>query len=129
VEYDEETELTRYVWDHFSSLMTDFERRVGSAIVGRMKAAASGNTPIGRMLNERWGHTGDPQVNSALADGAEAFRRRVCRRVLAERVDEVFITRCRQCGCVARTPRARQCFWCGFDWHSPPPIESKSDDC
>jgi hypothetical protein len=32
VGYDEPTELTRYVWDNYPMLMTDFERRVGSAI-------------------------------------------------------------------------------------------------
>jgi hypothetical protein len=53
----------------------------------------------------------------ALADGVEVFRRRVCRRVLAERGAEVFVNRCPTCRRVVRTPQARQCLWCGFDWH------------
>lgn len=29
MEYDEEAELTRYVWDYCGHLMTEFEQRVG----------------------------------------------------------------------------------------------------
>jgi hypothetical protein len=36
--------------------------------------------------------------------------------VLAERGAEVFVNRCPRCRWVVRTPQARQCFWCGFDW-------------
>lgn len=55
-----------------------------------------------------------------MPDGPEAFRRRVCRRILADAAGEVFVNRCPRRGKVVRTPRARQCFWCGFDWHQPP---------
>lgn len=116
MEYDEDRELTRYVWDHFSDRMTDFERRVGLAIIGRQKAAHAGAN-IAHLLSVKWGHTDDPEVNAALADGPEVFRRRVCTRVLAEGVEEVFVNRCPRCDLVVRTPRACQCFWCGFDWH------------
>jgi hypothetical protein len=116
MEYDDATELTRYIWGHYQSLMTDFERRVGVAISARLKAAPSSPT-MARVLNERWGCAGDPAVEAALAEGPEAYRKRVCRRVLAEHGAEVFINRCPNCGRVVRTPQARQCFWCGHDWH------------
>jgi hypothetical protein len=118
MQYDEDSELTRYVWEHYRPLMTDFERRVGSTILGRAKAASVDSSPaLARMLSERWGAAGDPEVENALAEGAEAFRRRVCRRLLGEHGSEVFINRCPSCGRVVRTPGARQCFWCGHDWH------------
>jgi hypothetical protein len=117
MEYDEDRELTQYVWEHFSHRMTDFERRVGRAIRGRQKASNAG-ADIFHLLAVRWGQTDDPEVNAALADGPEAFRRRVCSRVLAQAGGEVFVNRCPRCNGVARTPRARQCFWCGFDWHT-----------
>lgn len=117
MEYDEGRELTRYVWEHFQHRMTDFERRVGRAIIARQKAAKAGRS-VARLLAVRWGLTDDPEVNAALADGPEEFRRRVRSRVLAEAEGEVFVNRCPQCARVVRTPQARQCFWCGFDWHS-----------
>jgi hypothetical protein len=128
MEYNEDRELTRYVWDYFQNRMTDFERRVGLAIIGRQKAANAG-ADAAHPLMARWGLTDDPEVNAALANGPEDFRRRVSLRVLAEAGDEVFVNRCPQCSRVVRTPKARQCFWCGFDWHSPPgPLSGEGAD-
>jgi hypothetical protein len=40
MEYDEDRELTRYIWDHYGRLMTEFEWRVGRAIIGRAKGGS-----------------------------------------------------------------------------------------
>jgi hypothetical protein len=117
VEYDEDTELTHYVWEYCTSFMTEFERRVGKAIIYRMKAKTSDHPMITRKLDE-WGHVGDLHIDAALADGPEVFRRRVCERVLTEYGSKVFIHRCPKCNRVLRTSKAQQCFWCGADWHS-----------
>ena len=116
MQYDDEVEQTRYIWGNCTHLMTDFERRVGRAAAAREKAAALTGEAMKRMLSQRWGLAGDPDVDSALSDGPEAFRTSVCRRILSERGDE-FINRCPRCRRVVRTPAARQCFWCGHDWH------------
>jgi hypothetical protein len=116
IPYDEDAELTRYIWAHGTHLMTDFERRAGRAAAAREKAAALNNQTIARMLTQRWGLCGDPDVELALSGGAEAFRRSVCRRILSERGDAI-INRCPRCDLIVRTPAARQCFWCGEDWH------------
>jgi hypothetical protein len=118
VEYDEDAVLTQYVWDYYQMLMTDFERRVGFAILGRMKAADTGNPQVARLLKERWGAVSDPEVEAALAEGEEAFRRRVRQRLFSEHGDDIFINHFPRCRRVVRTPRARQCFWCGWDWHN-----------
>lgn len=116
MDYDDDLELTRYVWDHFALLMTEFERRVGRAIIGRWKATHAG-VPPSHPLWTRWGATDDPAIEAALADGSEVYRRQVRIRLQAELGDEVFVNRCPACGRVVRTPKARQCFWCGHDWH------------
>lgn len=116
-EYDEDRELTRYVWDHYQRLMTEFECCVGRAIIGRAKAAASESEQMAEALNRVWGAVNDSEVEAALAEGPEEFRRRVRDRLLSECAADVFVNRCPNCGRVVRTPQARQCFWCGFDWH------------
>lgn len=116
MDYDDDSELTRYVWDHFSDRMADFERRVGKAIIGRVKGART-IAPLSHMILVRWGRTDDPEINAALADGPDVFRHRVRTRVLAEAADQLFVNRCQRCQRVVCTPRARQCLWCGFDWH------------
>jgi len=72
---------------------------------------------VAEFILRRHGIAGDQEAAAALADGAETFRRSVCRRVLADHEAEVFVNRCPSCGRVVRTPRAKQCFWCGQDWH------------
>jgi hypothetical protein len=116
-DYDETAVLTHYVWEHYQHLMTDFERRVGAAIIARTKAAASSSEDVGRLLNKRWGAEGNPEIDAALSHGHEVFRRRVCERVLTDNGGEVFVNRCSRCARVVRTPKASQCFWCGHDWH------------
>jgi hypothetical protein len=116
VEYDDERELTRYIWEYYQTLMTEFEQRVGWAHLAEGKAAA-GHPGVAQFILRRHGIAGDAEAELALANGVEAFRQRVCRRVLAERGAEVFVNRCPKCHRVVRTPQARQCFWCGFDWH------------
>jgi hypothetical protein len=116
--YDDEVELTRYVWAYYQHLMTDFERRVGRAILGRAKAAAAADSPVmARTINERLGAVGDPAIETALANGPDDYRRQVCKRLMTEYADTIQVKRCPQCARVVRTPRARQCFWCGNDWH------------
>jgi hypothetical protein len=118
VVYDDERELTQYVWTHFQHLMSDFERQMGRAIRGRAQAAAVDSEPLATMLNTRWGRAGDPEVEVALAEGADIYQKRVRDRILSEYGSEVFVNRCPKCRRVVRTPLARQCLWCGADWHS-----------
>jgi hypothetical protein len=42
---------------------------------------------------------------------------REVRRILGEHTATHRINRCPRCHRVVRTPLARQCFWCGHDWH------------
>jgi hypothetical protein len=117
-EYDDDRELTRYVWDHYQRLMSDFEWRVGRAIFHRAKFGTAGHPEAATAAHRRWCEVGVPEVEAALLDGPEVFRRRVRDRLLSERGSELFVNRCPRCSRVVRTPQARQCFWCGCDWHS-----------
>src|SRR5262249_33724063 len=115
-EYDDEAEVTRFVWDHYQRLMTAFERRVGAAIIGRLMAASASGAMAAGIL-EKLGEVGEPEIEAALAEGLESYRRRIARRLLQERGPELNLNRCPRCNCVTRTPKARQCFWCSHDWH------------
>lgn len=116
-EYDEDLVLTNYVWDHFRSLMSTFELQVGSAITWREKSARYENPKTVAKMRKHFGGADDPAVQAALSDGPEAYRRKVRDRILREHTAQVFINRCPKCQRVVRTPKAKQCFWCGHDWH------------
>lgn len=116
VEYNEEAELDRYVWDYYSQLLSDFELRVQRVHRTEHKAADA-SEPMARALRDRWGCGGDAEVGAALADGWESFRSAVRARLVREHAADLVINRCPACHCVVKTPLARQCLWCGHDWH------------
>ena len=114
--YDDWAELAHYILINHSSLLSPFEQRVESAAMARVKfAACEPGSPVKGKLEAQC-QFGDAEINSALAAGLEAFHRSVARRILVEYRD-LQINRCPQCNCIVRTPNARQCFWCGYDWH------------
>lgn len=117
MEYDEDTQLTRYVWNHCTQLMTELELRVGRAITGRSKAANAKSPKYADVIRDRYGEMNDAEINAALSEGAEVFRRRVRDRILTEHETGAFVHRCPSCKRVLCTPLAQQCFWCGLDWH------------
>ena len=114
--YDDDLELTDYIWHNYAHLRTDLETRAGNAAIAERKAqAASGQ--IANVLRNKWGIASDPRFAELLKDGLDEFRRRVRDRILADSADEVVINRCARCQCIVATPRAQQCLWCGHNWH------------
>lgn len=116
-EYDEEKVLTDYVWTYYWSLMTEFERNTERALYWQaMSRLNKWTVEKERSCQQHFGHKGDPAIMEILTD-PETYRRRVCRQLIAERGEEVFINRCPKCGKIVRTPKARLCLWCGYSWH------------
>lgn len=56
----------------------------------------------------------DEDVREALSEGFEPFLEKVKQRMQSRKLA---INRCPACEKVAQTPKAKQCFWCGHDWH------------
>jgi hypothetical protein len=113
--YDESSVLTDYVCAHCAPQMNDFERAGLKVVFAREKAANSESVRVREMILERWIDQADPEVEAALANGPDEFRRAVRDRVLRDHPEVV--NRCPKCRRVVRTPRAKQCRWCFHDWH------------
>lgn len=47
----------------------------------------------------------------------ENEKKRIAELILKDYSNEVFLNNCRKCGKLARTPFAKQCRYCGHDWH------------
>jgi hypothetical protein len=114
--YDEEAELTEYVWHNYSHLLSKREYLAATAILADQKAESS-SPRLAEALKRNWGSASDPQFADFLAGGNELFRKRVRERILGDCANEVFINRCAKCDRIVATPRAKQCLWCGHDWH------------
>lgn len=115
-EYNEENALTGYIWGHYQRLMTEFEREVGQAIIGRQKATNTDSERMAAKLNQHMGRIDREDINQALAEGTDTFRKRVRDRILLTYPTEVLINRCPKCQRIVRTPVARLCTWCGHTW-------------
>jgi hypothetical protein len=114
-EYNEDREFGKYVAEHYSRYHTPLEERVAIAILAASKEAI-GNPDFAKILRKKHKLDSDPEVVRELADGADAFRLRVAERIVREH--GIVVNRCPRCKRVVRTPKAAQCFWCGFDWHA-----------
>ncbi len=58
----------------------------------------------------------DEKTNALAALGKEKLRETVAQRLLKDHGNEL-LNFCPRCEKLARTPLAKQCRYCGFDWH------------
>ena len=112
----EKTELEQYIVIHYHELLTIEEKAAYKHHLTTLKAENSQNAKYGEMLMNKWGTT-NPEALELLEGGYESFKRKVATRILNEVPDKVFINNCPKCGELARTPKAKQCRFCGHDWH------------
>jgi len=117
IEYDDENVLTKYVWEFYLHLATPLEQKAGWAVIGDDVAKIKGRDALRDFFWKKHRLAEDPEVMALLADGIDAFRRRLAMRLLRDFPQELFVNRCPRCNRIARTPKAKQCPWCFFHWH------------
>jgi hypothetical protein len=111
-----------YAINYYGHLMTKPEKRAYSQLAGTMKATMgrSGLQAQREARSDgkfsRW-LCNDPEILRLTRDGYESFVQRTADRILAESREKVFLNCCPRCHELARTPKAQQCRFCGFDWH------------
>lgn len=116
-------ELACYLVRYYPNFMTDVERCTYSHLAGTMKSTMGRDDPAAQReaMNHRSFHrmpTSDPEVLALSKDGMLSFRAQTAARILADHQKELFLNCCPRCQELARTPTAKQCRFCGFDWHS-----------
>lgn len=117
LEYDEDRVLGNYICGNYGSLMTEFECKVEMAFLVSSKIEhMNPNSPVRIKMEQKFSTASEPEVAAVVAAGLVSFRRAVTKRLLEQHPTEVFVNRCAKCSCVVRTPKARQCFWCGYSW-------------
>jgi hypothetical protein len=95
--------------------MTDDEKL---ALKYHMYTYKSEDNPVMRKLMADKGWISEqPEIKEFLKDGYEEFELNVAKRIIAQSPDKVFLNNCPKCKKLARTPYARQCRHCGYNWH------------
>lgn len=105
-------DLTRYLLQHYRHLLTADERDL---LAHDEWFVVGGPDDPDRLGLAR--ESAPPELRQRVARGREALYREIVSRVLQQHATEVVINRCPVCEGVCRTPRAKQCWQCGHDWH------------
>jgi len=59
--------------------------------------------------------TEDENILNLLKNGIDEFEKRVAIRI--DEQNEIDYNNCPNCGKLTRTPKAKQCRFCNYDWH------------
>jgi rRNA maturation endonuclease Nob1 len=120
--YDEEQELYRYASSFKYDLMTPLERRAERLAMFREKARDTDSPGIRKMLLKQMDAEADKEALRLIGDdleGVRKFQAQVATRIDGEIAKgRLLIHRCPACNRIVKTPLARQCLWCGHDWHA-----------
>lgn len=116
-------ERAQYILCFYAHLMTPNEKRASrhleatsKAMKGRTDAIAqselrSSSRKLRTFLSD------DPEVLRLTGGGWEPFAAQTAERIFTEHKSEIAFNCCPRCGALAKTPKARQCRRCRFDWH------------
>jgi hypothetical protein len=116
--YDDRVALRAYVLKYFPHLMSPLERRVTEYIAPIVSDAKDSKIRhLYVFLENRDGHVDDEAVLRAFHTPYHERIANAVERILELRRDEIRENRCDKCHRLARTPIAKQCLWCGHDWH------------
>jgi hypothetical protein len=113
--YNEDQTLQRYMADLVRFFITDLEQRALNLAIAREKAK-SNDWLRGRLPG--WLARESNEVVLASERGCRVIQEQIRNRIEQEhREGKQTVNRCPACGRIAHTPFARQCQWCGHDWH------------
>lgn len=57
----------------------------------------------------------DKEILKLLENGIDEFRKKVAERI--DTTNSLNYNNCPKCNKLTRTPKAKQCRYCGYDWH------------
>lgn len=110
------SDQAKYVFQNYGHLMNERERLAYKHISTTLKSK-NADEGVAKML--RRSLSSDPELLELAAEGYDSFVIRTAQRIMSDHPNEVFLNSCSKCKALARTPRARQCRACGYDWHEP----------
>nr|WP_319570184.1 hypothetical protein [uncultured Draconibacterium sp.] len=110
-------ETAKYIINHFGQYMTTIESQAWRHYSSTLKLADNENHALRKMYFKKGWLSNDSEVLNLLKDGYDKFEKNTADRILTENKNEIFLNTCPECGQLARTPKAKQCRHCGYDWH------------
>ncbi|WP_146589050.1 hypothetical protein [Posidoniimonas polymericola] len=116
-DYHDDTALRWYLNAYYPHLFSDEERCVIAIAVLRNKQSHR-ETPIDHAKDDIESYiNGSDRIRQIIEGDIESYLDDAARRIISQKREDVFINRCPACQRIVRTPVAKQCLWCGHDWH------------
>lgn len=114
-----DNETAKYIINYFFNLLTSEEKMAirHTNSMYKLDHSISDNSNMTKMYHEKGWLTSDQSVLDLLKEGYDKFELNVANRILNQNADKVFLNNCPKCNKLARTPHARQCRYCGYNWH------------
>jgi hypothetical protein len=111
-------ETANYILINYWELLTLSEKR---ALKHHRHSLKLQDLPDGELrtkmyLRNQW-LSNEPEILKQLDGGYVQFTLNCAERIFRGNPDKVFFNLCPKCEKLARSPLAKQCRFCGFDWH------------
>jgi hypothetical protein len=107
-------DLIDYIYFYCGSFQTKEEMLAGKSILYNTKGLSPKTLDF--IKSKGW-FSDEERIQAMIADGFEALKERVAIRIYQQHKDELNLNYCPKCNKLARTPQAKQCRFCFFDWH------------
>jgi hypothetical protein len=110
-------ELIDYIFDHCWQYRSELEKKAINHHIGTLKFGNRKNLHP-KLIEVRDRHiTTDKDALDLLKNGYRKFIENTATRIYKDHKAELDLNLCPECGKIARTPKARQCRFCCYDWH------------
>lgn len=114
-------DTAKYIVCYFSELLTNSERAAIKHTHSMIKLDVeeierNSNSTLLNIYKKKGWISEDIEILNLLKDGYDNFEIRVAERIMSEHSKEVFLNNCPNCNKLARTPQAKQCRFCSFNW-------------
>ena len=106
-------ELIDYIYKYHKEYFNDLESKAMNHYITKMKFKNYENTPsdFKKLL------TNDEEALKLLKKGYKTFIKNTSKRIYREHKHKLDLNLCPQCHKITRTPQAKQCRFCSYDWH------------
>jgi hypothetical protein len=111
-------ETAKYIITYFFNLLSDKEKFAWKHQSSILKLEDNDNPNLLEMYKRKGWITNDKEVLDLLIFGNDQFELNTAKRVLEKYPDKIFLNKCPKCNKLARTPNAKQCRFCDYNWHN-----------
>jgi len=109
-------ETVNYIVKYYSFLYNAIEKQAIEQEIIMMSLATPEDVENYKKLFPN-GLSDDEDMLELVGLSVDDFNFKVAERLLDEHSDVIYLNFCERCESLARTPLAKQCRHCGYDWH------------